>query len=143
MRFRGGSGRVGSRWTGIIECLRGLLSRASEPFKLAMCIVGVVLTIGLVRPAVELRLCSIKAFCWSLTLSIDLTCSIAAESSRARLNPMTTGEIGVLASDEGRLTSVLMPLIVTRRRLVGEGAWGFKAEELEASTPEMPAFHDC
>jgi hypothetical protein len=108
-----------------------------------MCIEGVVLTIGLVKPAVELRLCSINAFCWSLTLSIDLTCSMAAESSLARVNPMTTGEIGVFASDEGRLTSVLMPLIVTRRRLVGEGAWGFEADELEASTLEMPAFHDC
>lgn len=121
-----------------------MLIRVSEPFTLAICIVGVVLTIGLVRPAVELRLCSIKAFCWSLTLSMDLTCSIAAESSRARLKPMTTGEIGVLASDEeGRLTSVLIPLIVTRRRLVGEGAWGFEVDELEASTPEVPAFHDC
>lgn len=127
---------------GTIECLRELLIRVSEPFRLAMCIVGVVLTIGLVRPAVELRLCSIRAFCWSLTLSIDLTCSIAAESSRARLNPMTTGEIGVPASDEGRLTSVLIPLIVTRRRLVGEGTWGLEVSELEASTPEMPAFHD-
>ena len=57
---------------------------------------------------------------------------------------MTTGEIGVLASDEGgRLTSVLIPLIVTRRRLVGDGAWGFEADELEASTPEVTAFHDC
>jgi hypothetical protein len=129
---------------GTIECLRELLIRVSEPFTLAICIDGVVLTIGLVRPAVELRLCSIKAFCWSLTLSMDLTCSIAEESSRAKLKPMTTGEIGVLASDEeGRLTSVLIPLIVTRRRLVGEGAWGFGIDELEASTPEVPAFHDC
>lgn len=55
---------------------------------------------------------------------------------------MTTGEIGVPASDEGRLTSVLIPLIVTRRRLVGEGTWGLEVSELEASTPEMPAFHD-
>ena len=54
---------------------------------------------------------------------------------------MTTGEIGVLASDEeGLLTSVLIPLIVTRRRLVGEGAWGLEVE-LEASTPEVPALH--
>ena len=126
-----------------MECLRELLIRVSEPFKLAMCIVGVVLTIGLVKPAVELRRCSINAFCCSLTLSIDLTCSIAAESSLARVNPITTGEIGVLASDEGRLTSVLIPLIVTRRRLVGEGAWGFETDELEASTLEMPALHDC
>ena len=115
----------------------------SEPFKLAICIAGVVLTIGLAKPAVELRLCSIKAFCWSLTFSIDLTCSIAVESSLARLKPMTTGEIGVLASDEGRLTSVLIPLIVTRRRLVGEGAWGFEVDELEVSTPEVPALHGC
>ena len=57
---------------------------------------------------------------------------------------MTTGEIGVLASDEeGRLTSVLIPLIVTQRRLVGEEAWGFEVNKLEASTPGMPAFHDC
>ena len=56
---------------------------------------------------------------------------------------MTTGDIGVFASDEGRLTSVLIPLIVTRRRLVGEGAWGFEANELEASMPEVPALHDC
>lgn len=128
---------------GTIECLRELLIRASEPFTLAICIVGVVVTIGLVKPAVELRLCSINAFCWSFTLIMDLTCSIAAESSRARLKPMTTGEIGVLASDEGgRLTSVLIPLIVTRRRLVGEGTGGLEVDELEASMLEVPAFHD-
>lgn len=56
---------------------------------------------------------------------------------------MTTGEIGVLASDEGgRLTSVLIPLIVTRRRFVGEGTGGLEVDELEASTLEVPAFHD-
>lgn len=56
---------------------------------------------------------------------------------------MTTGEIGVLASDEGgRLTSVLIPLIVTRRRLVGEGTGGLEVDELEASMLEVPAFHD-
>ena len=56
---------------------------------------------------------------------------------------MTTGEIGVLASDEGgRLTSVLIPLIVTRRRLVGEGTGGLEVDEPEASMPEVPVFHD-
>lgn len=34
------------------------------------------------------------------------------------VNPITTGEIGVLASEEvGLFKSVLIPLIVTRRRL--------------------------
>lgn len=35
------------------------------------------------------------------------------------VNPITTGDMGVLASEEdGRLISVLIPLIVTRRRFV-------------------------
>lgn len=78
--------------------------------------------IGLAVPgssALLPRRCSIRAFCCCLTFSMDRTCSIADGSSRMIVNPITTGDIGVLASEEdGLLISVLMPLIVTRRRFV-------------------------
>ena len=76
-------------------------------------------------PAVLPRRCWISSFCCCLIVSIERTCSIAAASSRGMPRPMTTGEIDLAASAGGVLTSVLigweMPLIVTRRFLLGEG----------------------
>lgn len=72
------------------------------------------------------RRCSMSSFCCCLMESMERTCSIAAASSRGMGRPMTTGEIDVLGSvGGGGLTSVLigceMPLIVTRRFLLGDG----------------------
>ncbi len=81
---------------------------------------------GVTIPAVLPLLCSIKAFCFCLTVSMERTCSRAAGSSRMIVKPMTTGDMPL--STEGRLTSVLMgcdiPLIVTRRFLEGFGPAG-------------------
>lgn len=76
-------------------------------------------------PAVLPRRCSMSSFCCCLMESMERTCSIAAVSSRGMGRPITTGEIDLAASAAGVLTSVLigceMPLIVTRRFLLGEG----------------------
>ena len=76
-------------------------------------------------PAVLPRRCSMSSFCCCLMVSMERTCSIAAASSRGMGRPMTTGEIDLAESAAGVLTSVLigceMPLIVTRRFLLGEG----------------------
>lgn len=50
---------------------------------------------------------------------MDLTCSRAFGSSPRIVKPITTGEIPL--STEGRLTSVLIPLMVIRLFLVGLG----------------------
>jgi hypothetical protein len=70
-------------------------------------------------PAVLPRLCSIRACCCCFRFIIDFTCSSALGSSPRIVKPMTTGEIPL--STEGRLTSVLMLLIVTRRFFAGLG----------------------
>ena len=79
----------------------------------------------LTTPAVLPRRDSMRSFCCCLMLSIERTCSIAAVSSRLMGRPMTTGEIDFVASVAGVRTSVLigceMPLIVTRRFLLGDG----------------------
>ena len=76
-------------------------------------------------PAVLPLRCSMSSFCCCLMESMERTCSIAAASSRGMGRPITTGEIDLAASAAGVLTSVLMgcemPLIVTRRFLLGEG----------------------
>lgn len=55
------------------------------------------------RPAPLLRRDSISAFWRCLTPSMDLTCSIACESSFCIVNPITTGEMGVVGG------AVMMP----------------------------------
>ena len=73
--------------------------------------------------------CSIRAFCFCLTESMERTCSRAAGSSRWIERPMTTGEMGVelVWSEGGMRMSVLrlrgwgVPLIVTRRFFAGVG----------------------
>lgn len=95
----------------------------------------------LTTPAVLPRRDSMSSFCCCLMLSMERTCSIAAVSSLLIGRPMTTGEIDLVASEAGVLTSVLigceMPLIVTRRFLLGDGfaddGWG--AAETEAACP--------
>ena len=76
-------------------------------------------------PAVLPLRCSMSSFCCCLMESMERTCSIAAASSRGMGRPITTGEIDLAASAAGALTSVLMgcemPLIVTRRFLLGDG----------------------
>ena len=83
-------------------------------------------------PAVLPLRCSMSSFCCCLMESMERTCSIAAASSRGMGRPITTGEIDLAASAAGVLTSVLMgcemPLIVTRRFLLGDGWGGFAAE---------------
>ena len=76
-------------------------------------------TEGGTMPAVLPRLCSIRACCCCFRFTMDLTCSSAFGSSPRIVKPMTTGEMPL--STEGRLTSVLMLLIVTRRFLAGLG----------------------
>lgn len=75
--------------------------------------------VGGTMPAVLPRRCSIRACCCCFRFIMDLTCSNAFGSSPRIVKPITTGEIPL--STEGRLTSVLMPLIVTRRFLDGLG----------------------
>lgn len=95
-------------------------------------------------PAVLPRRDSMSSFCCCLMVSMERICSSAAASSRGMGRPMTTGEMAwlVLGSVEvegGGLTSVLMgcemPLIVTRRFLLGEGreAEGAGAGEVAAA----------
>lgn len=78
-----------------------------------------------ITPATLPLLCSIRAFCFCLTDSMDRTCSIAAGSSRLSVKPITTGETGVACSDPARWTLMFsdgwVPLIVTRRLLGGLG----------------------
>ena len=95
----------------------------------------------LTTPAVLPRRDSMSSFCCCLMLSMERTCSIAAVSSLLIGRPITTGEIDLVASEAGVLTSVLigceMPLIVTRRFLLGDGfadeGWG--AAEAAAGWP--------
>lgn len=63
--------------------------------------------------------CSIRACCCCFRLIMDLTCSKAFGSSPRIVKPITTGEMPL--STEGRLTSVLMPLMVIRLFLLGLG----------------------
>ena len=76
-------------------------------------------TVGATMPAVLPRLCSISACCCCFKLIMDRTCSKAFGSSPRMVKPMTTGEIPL--SIDGLRTSVLIPLIVTRRFLEGLG----------------------
>ena len=63
--------------------------------------------------------CSIRACCCCFRLIMDLTCSNAFGSSPRIVKPITTGEMPL--STEGRLTSVLIPLMVIRLFLLGFG----------------------
>lgn len=68
------------------------------------------------------RRCSMRAFCFCLTVSMDLTCSML---SRLIARPITTGEMGVelVWSATGRRSVSRgwgAPLMVTRRFLRGE-----------------------
>ena len=100
-------------------------------------------------PAVLPLRCSMSSFCCCLMESMERTCSIAAASSRGMGRPITTGEIDLAASAAGVLTSVLMgcemPLIVTRRFLLGEGLAAAEAATAEgggaSSSPAAAA--DC
>lgn len=76
-------------------------------------------TAGAAMPAVLPRLCSMRACCCCFRLIMDLTCSSSFGSSPRIVKPITTGDMPL--STEGRLTSVFMPLIVTRRFLEGLG----------------------
>lgn len=81
---------------------------------------------GVTTPATLPLRCSMRAFCFCFTLIIDRTCSIAFGLSRPIVNPMTTGEMGVVfEGSAGTRTSVLSgcgpPLIVTRRFFAGDG----------------------
>jgi hypothetical protein len=76
----------------------------------------------LLGPAVPRR-CSMRAFCFCLTESIDLTCSMAVGLSRLIVTPITTGEMGVeLVCSASSVSSAWGgPLTVTRRFLKGKG----------------------
>lgn len=74
---------------------------------------------GGTMPAVLPRLCSIRACCCCFRFIMDRTCSSAFGSSPRMVKPMTTGDIPL--STDGRRTSVLMLLIVTRRFFAGFG----------------------
>lgn len=100
----------------------------------------------LTTPAVLPRRDSMSSFCCCLMLSMERTCSIAAVSSLLIGRPMTTGEIDLVASEAGVLTSVLigceMPLIVTRRFLLGDT---FADEDWGAGAAAWPgwAWEEC
>lgn len=96
-------------------------------------------TVGAMMPAVLPRRCSISACCCCFRLIMDRTCSKAFGSSPRMVKPMTTGEIPL--STEGLRTSVLIPLIVTRRFLEGfeEEEDGLSSSSLGLCREEPPA----
>lgn len=71
------------------------------------------------RPAALSLRCSIRACCCCFKLIIDRTCSNAFGSSPRIVNPITTGDMPL--STDGRLTSVLMLVMVIRLFLLGLG----------------------